>query len=233
MSELFDTLVLLSKFERINLWIYKKIKPYLGQRILEAGCGNGNLISYFLDRELVLAVDSNDKMLEASINKWFRYQNLKFIKCDLENFSIPEISKYGIDTIICINTLEHIKDDIAALNNFNAVMKDGNLVLLVPAFKSLYCSLDKAFGHYRRYEMQEISDTMERCGFRIIKKMYFNFWGIIGWFINGKVFKKDTLSRRLLWLYNFLSPILILFEKLSGPPVGLSIILICKKIHKS
>lgn len=219
----------MSGLEKINLWGYKKVEPYIGERILEAGCGNGNLTSYLLKKELVLAVDNDLGMLDEFKKRFGSYNNVKYLQRSLENFLVDDFLNYKLDTIICINTLEHVKEDVEVLNNFNKIINKGNLILLVPAFQVLYCPLDKAAGHYRRYNMKEISDKVEKCGFIVQEKMYFNFFGIIGWFFNGKILKKERLSNKLLGLFNYLLPIFSLFEKLTGPPIGLSIILICKK----
>lgn len=229
MSVVFDTLSYMSELDSINLWVYKKLKPYLGKRILEAGCGNGNLTYYLQDRELIIALDNDDKMLNEFKVRFSRNHNLRVVKCDLEDPAVEGLVKYNIDTIICINTLEHLQNDLATLNNFNTILKEGNLILLVPTFQVLYSTLDKAAGHYRRYNLKAITDKVEKCNFIVTKKMYSNFFGILGWFLNGKILKKERLSRRLLWLFNFLMPILAIVEKWIGPPIGLSLTLICRK----
>lgn len=226
----FNTLTFMSRLDHMKSWFYKKMEPYVGDRILEAGCGNGNLTSYMLNKKLVLALDHDSEMLDECRNRFSKSTNVKFFKYDLTDPLITEFAKNDLDTIVCVNTLEHIEDDVAVLKNFRSVLgQKGVLILLVPAFQSLYCSLDKAAGHYRRYGMKEISEKIERCGFAIDKRMYFNFFGIMGWFFNGKVLKKEKLSTKLLSLFNFLTPVLGFFEDLIGPPVGLSIILVCRR----
>ncbi|MFA5339148.1 MAG: class I SAM-dependent methyltransferase [Candidatus Omnitrophota bacterium] len=226
----FDTLTFMSRLERLKSWFYKKIEPYLGERILEAGCGTGNLTSYLSGKQLVLAVDNDSDMLDECRSRFSDNPNVKFLRYDLTDPSITKLSENNLDTVVCVNTLEHIKDDEAVLRNFNSVLSEGGtLILLVPAFQSLYCSLDRAAGHYRRYSLPEVSEKIEKCGFTVDKKMYFNFFGLIGWFFNGKVLKKEKISTRLLRMFNFLTPLLDFFENLIGPPIGLSIILVCRK----
>lgn len=229
MSVIIDTLSYMSKLDRMNQLLYKKVEPYLGRRILEAGCGNGNLTSRLLDRELVLAVDNDEALLGELRKRFSQCSNLKVDKYDLADLEIRKFLTYGIDTIICCNTLEHIKDDDAALGNFNALLQQGNLIIIVPAFKFLYCSLDRGFGHYRRYALKALSERVQKLGFTVTKSMYANFFGIAGWLFNGKILRRERLSKGLLSLFNFLTPLFELFERLTGPPIGLSIILICSK----
>lgn len=226
----FDTLAFMSRLERMNAWFYKKVSPYIGNRILEAGCGNGNLTASLLRKEFVLAVDYDNDMLDECRSRFAKNTNVAFLRGDLTDKSITGLAKNNLDTVICINTLEHIEDDTGALKNLHDILSgQGTLILLVPAFQSLYCSLDKAAGHYRRYGLREISEKIEKCGFVIKKKMYFNFFGIMGWFLNGKILRKERISTGLLQLFDFLTPLLNILEDLMGPPVGLSIILICGK----
>lgn len=229
MNIVLDTISYMSKLEQMNYWLYKRIEPYLGRRILDAGCGNGNLISYLLNRELVVAVDNDEVTLNVFKARFSQYNNLKISNCDLADLKIRKVASYNIDTIVCINTLEHIKDDFIVLNNFSEILQNGNLVIIVPAFEFLYCSLDRAAGHYRRYELNKLCVKLQKCGFTIVKSTYANFFGIIGWFFNGKLLRKERLSKGLLSIFNFFTPLFELFEKLTGPPIGLSIILICRK----
>ncbi len=229
MNVVFETLSYMSKLDRMNFWFYKKVRPYLGKRILEAGCGNGNFPSWILDQELVIALDNDEVMLNEMKTRFFECPSLKISKYDLADSKIKELAAHNIDTIICINTLEHINDDVAALRNFNSILNNGNLILIVPAFSFLFSSLDKAAGHYRRYSLKELTEKINKSGFAITKNMYANFFGIIGWFLNGKILKRERLSKVLLSFFDFLTPAFEVFEKLTGPPIGLSIILVCKK----
>ena len=48
-----------------------------------------------------------------------------------------------LDSIVCLNVLEHIEDDRTTLQNFASVLSPGgHLVLLVPALEALYGTLD-------------------------------------------------------------------------------------------
>lgn len=165
MNVVFDTLTYMSKLDRINWLLYKKIEPYLGRRILEAGCGNGNLTSQFLDRELIVTVDNDETMLDEVRKRFSQYHNVKINNYNLTDAKVRKLSSYNIDTIICSNTLEHIKDDNTALQNFSALLQQGNLIVIVPAFEFLYCSLDRGAGHYRRYSLKALSEKLQKSGF--------------------------------------------------------------------
>lgn len=231
MKVVIDTLSFMAKLDKMNTWFYARIKPYLGERILEAGCGNGNLISYLLDRELVVALDNDEAMLEEFNKRFSSYANVKVFKSDLEHLKVEEFIKLNLTSIVCINTLEHLKDETLALKSFNKIIRYGNLITLIPAIPWLYCPLDEAAGHYRRYKMNDIVEKLKNSGFDIIKKEYFNFFGIIGWVLNGKILRRKQLSQKLLGLFDLLTPFFNLVEKLIGPPIGLSMIVVCRKMR--
>ncbi|HNT36928.1 MAG TPA: hypothetical protein PKH07_18205, partial [bacterium] len=50
-----------------------------------------------------------------------------------------------------------------------------------------------------------------------------------GWWLNGKVLRRRLLPRRMLDLYQFLVPLFRFIEKVSGPPAGLSLVVVLKR----
>ncbi len=230
-----DSLNKLSRMNKLNQWLFKTIEPFIGNRILEAGCGNGNITSFLNDRELVIAVDNDMKMIEDITKRLSKYKNLKFMKFDITNDElVNSIKNNKIDTILCLNTLEHIENDIAVLNNFYHILEDkGKLVLLVPSIKYLYSSLDKIAGHFRRYSKKEIINKLRKSNFFILHINYFNIFGTLGWFFQGKILKRKELSYSLLNLFDNFVNIFIIFEKILRLPIGLSLIAVCQKIDSS
>src|SRR3989338_3279276 len=53
------TLYKMAKAKRYNQWSYNKIKPFLGQTILEIGSGIGNMTKYLIGKKLIVATDIN------------------------------------------------------------------------------------------------------------------------------------------------------------------------------
>ena len=63
-----------------------------------------------------------------------------------------DVGTTELDTVICMNVLEHIEDDVAALRALGAVLRPGGrLILQVPNYPRLFGSLDRSYGHFRRY----------------------------------------------------------------------------------
>jgi len=106
---------------------------------------------------------------------------------------------------------------------------DGRLLLLVPALKTLYGSLDVQLGHHRRYTGQELHGKLAAAGLHAMECRYFGFAAAARWLLGSRVFGCRLLPTRQLLAYNRLVPLLRLVERLTGPPLGQS--LFCVVAH--
>ena len=147
-------LEILNENKNFTDWMYTEIKPNLSGSILEIGSAIGTyskkIITDYKKNEIILSdIDSN---FISNLKKRYKSRkNIKVIKLDIEK---TKMVKYkNINTIIALNVLEHIKEDVVALNNlYNYLAPGGTAIILVPAHKKLYNCIDKAVGHYRRYQ---------------------------------------------------------------------------------
>lgn len=225
------TLHQLAELDRYNHWIYEQIARAVGSRVIEIGSGTGN-ITHFLSaggREVVATdvVPSYRSLLE---NTFSGQPNVSVGKFDLTAPAPAEYLADPFDTVVCLNVLEHVEDDLFALEQMRDVLVDGgSLALLVPAHRFLYGEFDRAVGHYRRYERRELSDRLQRAGFRIVEMKFFSMLATLPWLINGRWLKRDYLPAGQANLANQLVPLLKL-ERLIGPPFGLSLIAIAEKL---
>ena len=72
-----------------------------------------------------------------------------------------------------LNVLEHIEDDLGALQKAFLLLKPGGvLVLEVPAFQSLYDAYDAELNHFRRYGQLELYQKLTKAGFTVTRKSY-------------------------------------------------------------
>ena len=79
-----------------------------------------------------------------------------------------------IEQALLLDVLEHIEDDGKFLNLLHRkLVRDGLLIITVPAFMCLWSSEDDAAGHYRRYRLAQLCDLLESQGFTICYRSYF------------------------------------------------------------
>jgi SAM-dependent methyltransferase len=220
----------LSKAVYYNKWIFEKIQPYLGSRIVEVGASIGNLSFYFLNCEKLVALDVSDKYLRVLLSRLNYPANVKTVQFDISDQRVTEIKRYHIDTIVCINVLEHVRDDRKALRNmWNILEADGRIILLVPSLKILYGSMDRADNHFRRYSRKELTEKLVETGFLKEKLFYMNFIGCFGWFFNGRILKRKIIPEKQLAIYDHFIPLLSKLENRIRLPFGQSLIFIGKK----
>lgn len=219
------TLYILEEAVSYHRWIFEKIRPWLGKSILEAGCGIGNLTGLLLSHGRVIVADMNENYLRIVEDKFRGHSNLKEVLLWDIRQEPPKNLGVSIDTIVCSNVLEHVEDDGAVLENFYQLLPaGGRIIVLVPALKILYNVLDQELGHFRRYGKEELIQKLTLNGFKIRYLKFFNFFGILGWFVNGKLLRRQSLSPRQVRIFNKMVPFLIMVEKIIPLFVGQSLI---------
>lgn len=219
------TLESMSQAVWYNQWTLKKFKKFLSGDILEVGCGIGNFTKSLKEYDNVYAIDIDESYIDE----------VKKIVSEKAGVGDIEAGKYffknkKFDTIVCINVLEHIEKDQQALSNIYKLLKeDGHLILLVPAHNFLFGRIDESIGHFRRYASKELIKKLEALGFKILSCRKLNFFGAIGWFITGKIFRENRVDEDKIKVFNFLAPFILPLEDLMEPPIGTSILIIAQK----
>lgn len=210
-----------------NKWTLSKFDKHLKGDILEVGCGTGNFTSVLSKYGEVTAIDIDPNLVRrVKVNK-----NLK-VAAGLGDIEKGKyfFKKKSFDTIVCINVLEHIKNDEAALKNmYNLLKVDGKLIILVPIHKFLYGEIDRAINHFRRYDPNVLKNDLGKIGFLIKNNRKLNCLGALGWFIAGKIFKEKGIEEKNIKLFNLFAPLVLWLENLVEPPFGTSILVICQK----
>jgi len=226
-----DTLYRMRLMKNNNKCVFEQIKPYLGNNILEIGSGIGNISKFLahLNKNIILT-DVKGNYLEYLQHRFIGNPNVRIISHDILSTDLSDILPFKIDTVVCINVLEHIKEDEKTLENIQKILcNKGRLILIVPAIKFLYGSLDEKVGHFRRYEKDELIKKLEGKNFRIEKIYYHNLIGAIGWFVTGRILGRKIISSLQAKVLDRFIPLFEKIEKRIKIPFGLSLIAICKK----
>ena len=206
----------------------------LGQRVVEVGCGVGNFTATLLDREAIIAVDNDVDCLDRLRDRFSNRPNLHVFAADASDDAFLEVARFQPDSCACLNVLEHIEDDRKALRNMAAVLAPGGVVvLLVPAFPSLYGLIDRNLGHWRRYRRGSLAGLAEAAGLRLRRIHYMNTIGFFGWWVNARVLRRDTQSAGQIEVFDrLLVPLMSRLEDLAPPPFGQSLFAVMEKPEK-
>lgn len=212
-----------------NRWMLAQFRPFIGRRVWEAGCGIGNFTELLLDRDRLVCVDYDPFYVEVINRRFGHLDNVRAFELDLtDRRAADAVRPEALDTVISLNVIEHIEDDRLALRHFfDALVPGGHAVILVPAHPGLYTACDRTLGHFRRYRPDELREKMEQAGFQIVQMGEFNRLGAIGWWVSGKLGRRD-LSPFQMRLYEFLLPVAKLMDRLRIGP-GLSLIAVGRK----
>jgi len=134
-----------------------------GYRVLELGCGNGN-VTRFLQAAcpdgLVIGMD----LFAGGLQNARRRGVPLLVQADVNR--APFRKKFHV--IGMFDVLEHIQDDRATLRQvFDLLEPGGTLLLTVPAHMELWSYFDEASHHCRRYELPDLRTKLTESGYRI------------------------------------------------------------------
>jgi SAM-dependent methyltransferase len=216
-------------------WIYEKFEAYMGQYILDAGCGVGNFSALIEHRATkIWAADIVAENLLAAKERFHDSGNVEVVQVDFEKDKHFFNSK-KIDTIVCLDVLEHIQYDLKLLDLFyQHILPEGHLLIKVPACKRLFGPIDIASGHYRRYEPYELTRKCIEVGWKIKEFGYMNIAALLPYWFKNKTMKSDvnfsrTFSYWQLVLIKKLIRIIKKIDSITGPPIGLSALVVAYK----
>jgi ubiquinone/menaquinone biosynthesis C-methylase UbiE len=220
-----DTLEKMSEAKNYNRWIFNLCSPHVGKKLLEVGAGIGNMTRELLPLAKVMATDLDANFLTILQQRFGKHRNLSLARWDL-NQPVPRtIRMFSPDTVICVNILEHLEDDLAVLKKFNRLLASGGrCILYVPALSWLYGSWDKALHHYRRYQRKNLTALLHAAGFQVKTLRYVNAFGMLGWWWNSCVLRKQRFPQGQVTWFDQLAPWLERWEERVPPCLGQSLL---------
>jgi SAM-dependent methyltransferase len=221
----------MEKARRYFQWQYDLVEPYLGNRVLEIGCGVGNFTCALLDRECVVGIDVDEAVLHEHRQRFRGHNHVTAHIMDSTSPDFSSLTSYRPDSVVCLNVLEHIEDDHRALANMHSVLQPrGRAILIVPAFEQLYGPIDAKLGHYRRYSKPTLRRLAEETGFHVLGLRYMNMIGFFGWWFNARVMPREEQSESQIAIFDALVvPVQAALEGWIEPPFGQSIFAVFEK----
>ena len=207
--------------------------------ILDAGSGPG-VFAFELGRRYpetrVIGVDLLKESIQACehILRKLEITNVQFLQSTIED--LPQHNFF--DLILCVDILEHIHDDLAALKGlFHAAAPGAMLVLHVPALYRRYPIWKKRLNfdvptHVRTgYEPQDIQQKVEDAGFFILERGFtYGFWETVAnnlsYMITGAEMKNKILYSLA---YPVLSAISLFGSRARPKKLGAGVFIVAEK----
>ncbi len=206
-------------------WEFDLVAPYLGRSVLEVGSGMG----YFSQR---LAQASFDRLVLSDTEEYC-LERLRDTYAGSETVEVANVGLPGridigkpVESVVAMNVLEHIEDDVQALRDLvAAVVPGGRIVLWVPAYMQLYGAFDRKVGHFRRYTPRTLRSVVQRAGLRVLTVRPVNLLGGVAWFVQMRLRDAGHLEPRLVGLYDrVIVPLSRGLESVVRPPFGQSVL---------
>jgi SAM-dependent methyltransferase len=220
------TLEIFENTPKLNSWIYSKLSGGVRGDMLEVGSGIGNLSRLIIrDAERVMLTDVETCYLDTLRRDLAEGERVQVARYDLEHEPPPEVATRRFDGIVAVNVIEHLRDDRTSVARLAQLLKPGGkLLVYVPACPFAYGRIDHAIGHYRRYTASSLTSLMRSAGLEPGPAHYMNFVGVFGWFFNGRVLGRRTISPKQVALFERLVNLLRIEDRFVLP-LGLGLVI--------
>jgi SAM-dependent methyltransferase len=207
---------------------YDLISPHLGRSLLEVGAGLGEFSEQLTQLERLVLTDTDPLCLTRLSERFAGRDDVTVAPMDLDGkLELEE----PVETVLAMNVLEHIEDDVAALRGMAAMTTPGgNVVLWVPAYMQLYGEFDRLVGHYRRYTPKSLTAVVKEAGLVTDLVKPVNLLGGIAWWAAVRRGGAQSSSSKLVDYYDrFVVPMTRTLEKRWTPPFGQTVLCVARK----
>jgi SAM-dependent methyltransferase len=221
----------LSKADAFTRWVLYEISPWLGQRVLEVGCGIGTYTAEMaVGSRKIVAMDMEPVFVDEAVRRLGQHPNVRLICGDATEADLPNSDDEAFDTVVLLDVLEHIENDADLLTRLRLRLRPGgHLILKVPAMPSLYSPMDEAIGHWRRYDRRGLMEVISRAGLEVVRIWSFNAAAVPGWWWNGRVRKLRSPPEEQVALFNRLVPVLRPLDRLARLFCGISLLAVARR----
>ena len=139
-----------------------------GRTVLDVGAGAGNMMHQLAQYGDVVGLEYNPKPIPVAAERGF----------DVREGSATDMpfTDASFDIVALLDTVEHIADETAVLNETLRVTKPGGtMVVTVPALMWLWSNNDVINLHERRYKASELKTKLQKARWEVPYCGYNNF----------------------------------------------------------
>jgi 2-polyprenyl-3-methyl-5-hydroxy-6-metoxy-1,4-benzoquinol methylase len=221
-AELSSVLSVLEGADNYADWIYRLIRPYLGERVLEVGAGHGALTERLRRDAHVTATDLSKRCIDALASRFAGDDHVEVMQADVAALGAR---RREFDSVVLVNVLEHIDDDVTALVELRDLLRPGGRIcVFVPAFEGLYSDFDRRIGHRRRYRRSQLVTAFDRAGLGVVEARYVNTVGALAWWLTARQMGRVPTRPWSVQVYDRFVPTIRRLEADRNPRFGQSLL---------
>jgi glycosyltransferase involved in cell wall biosynthesis len=185
-------------------WLSRKLRPFVGDTVLEVGAGIGNVSGRLMGRRLRYVAGEKDSLhLHALRNRFLRTPNVAVQRLDPQVPGDFAGFENSFDTVLCLNVIEYVDDPAAVVDSLRLTLKPGGvLLILVPNGPALFGSLDRRLGHKRRFSAAAMRELLEARGFSVESLTTFNKAGTLPWLAYSRLFAARNINKPVLKIFD-------------------------------
>jgi demethylmenaquinone methyltransferase/2-methoxy-6-polyprenyl-1,4-benzoquinol methylase len=155
--------------------VFRDIRLRPGDRVLDAGCGNGVLIRHVEERigeaGRITAIDYAPAMVARARELYEGYDNIDFLAGEIESADLPEGS---FDTVLCFAVLPHVGNQALFIARLRRLIKpDGRLYIFhladTKTLNDFHSGLDAPVRHDLLPERAELEALLAASGFAMLR----------------------------------------------------------------
>ncbi len=226
-----NELELFAEAKHWKRYIYNQMAAYLGDEVLEVGAGYGgstvHLARKQADRWVCLEPDPE---LAAQLRlRLDRGECPSF--CEVRIGTLDGLAADDrFDSLIYLDVMEHIEDDIAEFcAAVHHLKPGGHLVVLAPAHQWLFTPFDRTLGHFRRYDRKTMRQ-FTNGDVELVRLDYLDSVGFMASLANRLVLKQPMPTRRQVRIWDRLMvPFSRVLDRILFHRVGKSVLGVWKR----
>jgi len=195
-------------------------------KVLEVGCGTGNVSSFLASHGYF--VTGCEYYKEALDMAWPGFGKVQGSAIDLP------FADSSFDVVCFFDVIEHFDSELPLLKEACRVLKkDGTIMIAVPARNELWSNIDVVSFHKRRYSLKSVETLLQVSGFKPIAINYMFMLLYLPMKLLRKNQRQTQHSLRINKVINSIAGLIFDTERLASRviklPVGTSIIAVAKK----
>jgi glycosyltransferase involved in cell wall biosynthesis len=212
----------LGRAPRFRRWILSWFGDYLGDSVLEVNAGPGHTTSHLLDARRLIVTDEEEVHVESLKRRFGHMENIEVMASDRLATLTDQVQ-----TALVFDGLQRAGEPKEFLSDVAGHVEPGGHILIqVPAGPELFGPTDKAAGHVRRFDREQIEDVVRAAGLEVIDVAEVNKLGTYGWRVHHAMGAGHIRSSEARF-FDLLVPVAAALDPvLPGP--GLSLLVVAR-----